>query len=162
MAISMWWTMTTLTGRCMPLVGVQIPPSIVKETDMLLQPTVLPKRYTLPKLISSVDLDSDIRYSSWQIMSIQYNTGDKASWNTRERMEGVELEIRRRYVAEWSLFHSIRCWSFSKLCQSFQLRSEICFHGWLHHFFCRFTPLSPRPSMLGLVSSIILTSNTKC
>lgn len=144
----MWWTMTILTGRCMPLVGVQTPPSIVKATDMLHQPTLLPKRYTLPKLISSLDLDPEICYRSWRIRSIQYDLGDEASRNTRERMEGVELEIRRRYVVEWCLFHSIRCWSFSKLCQSLQLRSQICFHGWLHYFFCRFAPLPPRPSLL--------------
>ena len=45
MDISMWWTMTTLTGRCTLLVEVQAPPSIAKATDTLPLPILLQKRY---------------------------------------------------------------------------------------------------------------------
>jgi len=36
--------MTTLTGRCMPLVEVQVLPSIARATDMQHQQTLLQKR----------------------------------------------------------------------------------------------------------------------
>lgn len=37
--------MTTLTGRCMPLVEVQTPPSTARATDIMLQSTPLQRRY---------------------------------------------------------------------------------------------------------------------
>ncbi|KAJ1378449.1 Pectin lyase fold/virulence factor [Sesbania bispinosa] len=42
-------TMTTLTGLCMPLVGVHIPPSSARETDLLLQKTEMQKRDYAPE-----------------------------------------------------------------------------------------------------------------
>lgn len=42
---SMWWTTTTLTGRCTPLVEVQSRPLTARETDILPQSTLSLKRY---------------------------------------------------------------------------------------------------------------------
>lgn len=78
MDISMWLTMTTHTGRCTPLVGVQSQPSTVKETDMLLPWTALPKRFNSLNLCFALNSVSGC-YTYRKINMVKKSTGDKKS-----------------------------------------------------------------------------------
>lgn len=81
-------------------------------------------------------------------------TGDEKGGNSCNSVDGLELEVRGRYAAEWCLLHPIWCWSISKLCKGFKFRSQVIFYGRYHNFRFRCTSLPQRPSVLVAVVNL--------
>lgn len=67
-------------------------------------------------------------------------------------MEELELEIRRRPDAQRGLLHTIRSWSLSQLCQSFEFGGKVFLHGRNHNFRCRGPWLPPWAPVLASLS----------
>lgn len=154
MDISMWWTTTTLTGKCMPSVEVQTPLSTAKATDMQLQPTPLQRRYCLNRY-SHLPFDYDEVYIlSFLIIGEKLRCeGYQESGDIANSVEGLELEVRRWSSTQWCLLHSIWSWSFSCLCQGLKLGSQVICHGGNHNCWCWCTWMPQRTYLLVLVVS---------
>jgi hypothetical protein len=83
--------------------------------------------------------------------------GDEKGGDECWSMEALELEIRGRPAAKWSLLHCIRSRSCSQLCQGLKLRGKVLIDGRGHYFKCRCPFLPQGPPMLILINPI----NTK-
>jgi len=129
-------TMTTLTGRCMPLVAVLTQPSTARVTDTLLRPIPGPKRYFL-FYQNEFNPHFLLICESLQKVRVCFNgigIGDKKGGHRYRCVEELELEVGRGPSFKRCLLHPIRGRSLCKLLQGLQPRRQVLFHGWLHHF----------------------------
>ena len=157
MATSMSLTMTTLTGRCMPLVEVLTQPSTARAIDILLRQTLGPKKYVLffwmiYFTFLLIFLFPCVNLTEFTVYFFGIGIGHEKGGYRYQHVEELELEVGGGPSFKRCLLHPIRGRSLCKLLQGLQPRRQVLFHGWLHHFRCR-SPLLPQGRAVLVVHS---------